>query len=106
MWEITYYDESIEDDIFELPEGLLAKYIRLTETMTEYGPDLGMPHTKAMGKGLFELRIKAKEGIARVFYCVVINKEILMLHMFIKKQQKTPEKELKLARIRLKEVKK
>ena len=37
--------------------------------MEVYGPDLGMPHTRAMGDGLFELRLKAAEGIARVFFC-------------------------------------
>ena len=74
--------------------------------MIEYGPNLGMPHTEALGAGLFELRLKGKEGIARVFYCTILKMEILMLHAFVKKTQKTPVKELKLARERLKEVKK
>ena len=43
--------------------------VRYAERMEIYGPDIGMPHTKAMGDGLFELRLKAGEGIARVFYC-------------------------------------
>ncbi len=73
--------------------------------MKTYGPNLGMPHTKAMGDGLFELRLKGKEGIARVFYCAIINHEIIMLHMIIKKQQKTASQELRLAKKRLKEVK-
>ena len=41
-----------------------------------YGPDLGMPHTRAMGGGLFELRLKAKEGIARVFYCTLVGSSV------------------------------
>ena len=65
-----------------------------------------MPHTKAIKDGLFELRIKSKEGIARVFYCTVIKKRIFILHIFIKKSQKIPKNELKLAMSRLKEVKK
>ena len=64
-----------------------------------------MPHTDAFGGGLFELRIKGVEGIARVFFCMLIKKEIVMLHSFIKKTQKTPEKDLKIARARLKELK-
>jgi phage-related protein len=52
------------------------------------------------------LRIKGKEGIARVFYCTLIGQRIVMLHGFIKKSEKTPPKELKLARERLAEVKK
>lgn len=63
-----------------------------------------MPFTRSMNKGLFELRIKAKEGISRVFYCTVKNNEIVMLHGFIKKTQKAPQKELKIGIKRMKEV--
>ena len=60
--------------------------------------------TPAMGGGLFELRIKAVEGIARVFYCTVIDRRIVVLHQFVKKSEKTPPKELEIARRRMKEV--
>lgn len=73
--------------------------------MLEFGSGLGLPHTKAIGDGLFELRVKGKEGIARVFYWVVIEQRIVMLHVFIKKSQKTPKKELDTAKKRMKEVK-
>jgi phage-related protein len=58
-----------------------------------------------MGEGLFELRLKAAEGIARVFYCTMIGRSIVMLHQFTKKTEKTPPRELATARRRLKEVK-
>lgn len=70
-----------------------------------FGPDLGMPHTRAMGDGLYELRLKAAEGISRVFYCTMVGKKIMVLHQFIKKTDKTPNRELELARRRMKEVK-
>lgn len=89
-----------------MPDGLQARYLRLTDMMLEFGPNLGMPHTRAMSDGLFELRIKSKEGVARVFYCTLIGQKIVMLHGFIKKSEKTPPKELRLARERLAEVKK
>ena len=72
--------------------------------MLEFGSNLGMPHTKAVESGLFELRVKGREGIARVFYCTKIGKRIVMLHIFVKKSQKTPKKDLKLAIQRMKEV--
>ena len=84
--------------------GFVARFIRYAERMEIYGPDLGMPHTRAMGGGLFELRIKAAEGIARVFYCTVVDRRIVFLHQFVKKSEKTPPKELNIARRRLKEV--
>lgn len=64
-----------------------------------------MPHTRAMGNGLFELRLKAADGIARVFYCTLVGRRIVMLHQFIKKSDKTPGKELDIARKRMKEIK-
>ena len=105
-WSIHYHDEAVESFARELPVGLLARYLRLTDMMLEFGANLGMPHTRAMSDGLFELRVKGKEGIARVFYCTLVGRRIIMLHGFIKKSQQTPPKELKLARQRLAEVKK
>jgi len=104
-WAINYYSESLQDAILDLPAGFLARFLRYADRMELYGPDLGMPHTRAMGEGLFELRLKAAEGIARVFYCTMIGKRIVMLHLFIKKTDKTPPKELAIARRRLKEIK-
>ena len=71
--------------------------------MQVFGPDLGMPHTRAMGSGLFELRLKSREGIGRVFYCTLVQRKIVMLHQFVKKTDKTPPKELMMAPKRMKE---
>lgn len=103
-WNIQYYSEAIESEVLALPSGLLARYLRLTDLMLEFGPNLGMPHTRSMGDRLFELRVKGKEGIARVFYCTLVGEKIVMLHSFVKKTQKTPNRELQIARRRLKEV--
>ncbi len=104
-WTITYYSEALQKEILALPAGFLGRYLRYTDRMEIYGPDLGMPHTRPMGDGLFELRLKASEGIARVFYCTLIEKRIVILHQFTKKTQKTPPRELAVARRRMKEVK-
>jgi phage-related protein len=74
--------------------------------MIEHGPNLGLPHTDALGGGLFELRLKGAEGIARVMYCLMIERQILVLHVFVKETQKTPPRELGIARQRMKEFKK
>ena len=88
-----------------LSAGFVSRFLRYAERMEIYGPDLGMPHTRSMGKGLFELRIKAAEGIARIFFCTVVERKIVVLHQFVKKSEKTPKKELKTARNRMKEIK-
>ncbi len=103
-WTIEYYNSSLEESILNLPDGLLAKYLRLADLMIEFGPNLGHPHSKHIETGLLELRVKGKEGIARVFYCTVFEKRIVMLHQYIKKTQKIPAKELKIAKKRKSEI--
>lgn len=88
-----------------MPAGFLARYLRYTDRMEVFGPDLGMPHTRAIGEGMFEVRLKAGEGIARVFYCTMLDKKIMILHQYIKKTDKTPHRELETARRRMREVK-
>ena len=104
-YQIDYFSEEVQGDILALPDTLAARYIVLTRRMEALGPNLGEPHTKAFGHGLFELRLKGAEGITRVFYCTVVGKRIFMLHCFVKKSQKTPQTDLNLAITRMKEVK-
>jgi phage-related protein len=103
-WQITYYNERVQRDVWFMPAGILADYLRLTEAMALYGADLRMPHSRAMGGGLFELRPKGPEGIGRVFYCTQVGKTIVVLHSFVKKTQDTPDAEMRVARKRLKDV--
>lgn len=105
-YSIVYYSQELQDEIMNLPVTLQARFIGLTDRMMEHGPNLGLPHTNSFGGGLFELRLKGAEGIARVFFCLIVKQQIVMLHSFIKKTQKTPDKELKLAKQRMKEFKK
>lgn len=104
-YTITYYSEAVQEQIIELPDTLAARYIVLTRRMVALGPNLGEPHTKAFGDGLFELRLKGAEGMARVFFCTLVGKRIVMLHSFIKKSERTPLREREIAETRMKEIK-
>lgn len=88
-----------------MPPKIQARMIRLLELIEIQGANLGLPHTEAMGDGLFEIRAKAKEGIGRGLFCYLEGQHIYVLKAFIKKSQKTPKKEIELARQRLREVK-
>lgn len=103
-WEILYYRADLQRLIANFPAAIQARYIHLTQRMQIFGPNLGMPHTRALGKGLFEIRMKSREGIGRVLYGTLPGQRIIMLHAFVKKSQKTPEREIDVARARLKEV--
>lgn len=103
-YSIEYFHLKVKEEIESWPVGILADYARLTELLVEFGPSLRMPHSRAMGGGIFELRPRGREGIGRAFYCFVIGQKVIILHAFVKKTQETPEHELKIARKRMKEI--
>jgi phage-related protein len=103
-WEIIYYNEAVRLWVDSLPVGIRAYYARITREMRKFGPNLGMPYTRALGDELFEIRARGKEGIARIFYGTVVCGKIIILHGFVKKTDKTPRRELATARRRLREV--
>lgn len=103
-YEIGYYSKAVQTQILSLPDTLAARYIVLTRRMAAIGPNLGEPHTKAIGDGLFELRLKGAEGIARVLFCTLAGRRIVMLHSFVKKTERAPRRELETAQNRMKEI--
>src|SRR3972149_10109837 len=103
-YSIDYFHSRLRAEIESCPDGILADYARTVELLMEFGPNLHMPHSRAVGGGLFELRPRGREGIGRAFYCFVVGQRVVILHAFVKKTQKTPEQELKIARRRMKEV--
>ncbi len=105
MFTLAYFNHAVKAGLKGWPDGLRARYFALAMRMAEHGPDLGMPHTRALGGGLFEIRAKGREGIGRAFYCALVGRRIIVLHQFIKKSQKTPARELRIARARMKEIK-
>ncbi|KAA1176072.1 type II toxin-antitoxin system RelE/ParE family toxin [Marinobacter salinexigens] len=105
VWEIEFY-RKVDEDLARMPPKIQARLVRLMELMEKHGANLGEPHTKSLGNDLFEIRAKAKEGIGRGIFCYMHGKRIIVLHAFVKKDQKTPKKDLELAKARLKEVRK
>ncbi|MBI4938482.1 MAG: type II toxin-antitoxin system RelE/ParE family toxin [Nitrosomonadales bacterium] len=77
---------------------------RIVELLIEHGPNLRLPHSRAFGGGLFELRPRGKSGIGRASCCFLVGRRVVILHAFIKKSQETPAQETKLARKRMKEI--
>lgn len=107
-WEIETYktpsgQEVVKDFIFKMQPSTQGKLTRLLDMLENFGPELTMPHTRPMGGGLYELRVRGKQEV-RIFYVFVKGSTIYLLHAFQKKSQETPNKELKLARQRQVEV--
>ena len=103
-YQIGYFHPRVLAEIESWPVDVLADYARLAELLAEHGPSLRLPHSRAFGDGLFELRPRGRSGIGRALYCFLLGKRIVVVHAFIKKTQETPDKELTLARKRVKEL--
>ncbi|CAK6694014.1 type II toxin-antitoxin system RelE/ParE family toxin [Synechococcus sp. CBW1107] len=112
-FRLEYYNARVREDIEDWPVDLLVRCVaegfceavELLDLLEDHGPQLGPPHSKAMGGGLFELRPRGRSGIGRAFYCFCSGPVITVLHAFVKKTQKTPRRELLIARERLRNVK-
>jgi phage-related protein len=104
LYTVDYFNQRVLDEVESWPVGILADYARLVELLVEFGPDLRMPHSRTMGGGLFELRPRGREGIGRALYCFVVGQQVVVLHAFVKKSQVTPQRDLDIARKRMKEV--
>jgi phage-related protein len=103
-YSIEYFHARVQAEIESWPVDVLADYARIVELLIEHGPNLCLPHSRAFGDGLFELRPRGKSGIGRALYCFLVGERVMVVHAFIKKAQQTPAHELKLARKRVKEI--
>jgi phage-related protein len=94
--------KDIQDETKEVQEKLLILFQALEE-----GANLTMPVSRVMSgyPGLKELRVRDSRGIVRVFYYVQQRDQVLILHLFRKKMQKTPQHEIETALQRLKRMK-
>ena len=71
----------------------------------QFGWPIGMPVVRKMEADMWEIRSRIRDGIARTLF-TVIGSDMVLLHGFVKKSQKTPKEELQTARARLKEFEK
>ena len=104
-YSIEFFNVDVQQTVLKWPAGINASFTRITLRMVEHGANLGLPYTRAMGDGLFEIRAKGQEGIGRAFFCTLVGRRIIILHGFIKKTEKTPKHELDIALRRMKEIK-
>lgn len=96
-------NEPVRDWLKKLDAGD-RRIVGLDIATAEFGWPVGMPLCRSLGKGLYEIRSNISSGrIARVIFAVV-DQQMVLLHGFVKKTQKTPKPDLDLAAKRLKEI--
>jgi len=109
-WTIEYYladnDRSpVRDFIDSLSAASKAKFIFIADLLTKYGLNVREPYVKpiAGSRKLFEIRIKDRQNIHRIFYFAFTGRKLILLHGFTKKTDKTPLREIQIAEARMKD---
>ncbi|MCL2147416.1 MAG: type II toxin-antitoxin system RelE/ParE family toxin [Synergistaceae bacterium] len=103
MFEVDYYElpsgeKPVETFLDSLDLKMRVKALGSIDILAEFGNKLREPYSKAIGKGLYELRIKFAGDITQIFYFFIVDNRIILTNGFIKKTQKTPPSEIALAR--------
>ena len=62
-YRVEFFNQKVMAELLGWPGGIAASFAVIALRMVEHGPKLGLPHTRAMGDGLFEVRARGAEGI-------------------------------------------
>ncbi len=85
-------DHDVEAFIASLEKPTIAKVLRTIDLLERFGRQLGMPHCKRVNRDLYELRIRGQQEV-RIFYALR-GERAHLLHGFIKKSQRIPQREI------------
>lgn len=100
-WAVQIHPAA-EPELQALPADLQARFLRVAELLETFGPQqVGMPHVRPLEGKLWEMRMQGRDGIARAVYAAQNGHTLLVLHVFVKKAQKTPRTAIDTARKRL-----
>jgi len=105
IWIVETLNENVDAELDALPPYLQGRFLQLMDRIESVGLEhMREPHVKHIEGKLWELRAKAEEGAARGLYITASGKRLIILHIFMKKSQKTPRTALNIARQRMKEA--
>lgn len=98
MWTIELLDDQVRAELASLPPDQIAQFFRIAELIQALGLDrVGEPHVKHIEGKLWEMRLKGRDGISRALYVTARPKRVVVVLVFVKKTQKTPRQQIKLA---------
>ncbi len=104
-WTVETLNDVVDAELEELPADMLARFRHISELIEEFGLEqVREPHVKHLRASLWEMRLKGKDGISRALYVTAVGRRVVVVRVFIKKTQKTPNREIQLALNRAKEI--
>jgi len=102
-WHVELIPEA-EAELLVLPPDMRARFLHIAEMLVEFGPQrVGMPHVRPLDGKLWEIRMTGRDGIARAIYVTRTGQRLIVLHVFVKKTQKTPWRAIEMAYTRMRE---
>ena len=105
-WTVEFLDAGVEATLEAMPTDIRAAFERIVRLITTQGLDrVREPYVKHLEGPVWEMRLRGKDGIARAAYVTASGRRVVVVHVFGKKTQKTPRRELETALRRAKEVK-
>ena len=105
IWTVHTLNPTVDRELEALPTDMRSRFVRVSGLLEQFGPqDVGMPHIKSLGNQFWEIRVSGRDGIGRGIYIYTSGKRIIVLHVFIKKAQKTPSAALEIATRRAKQA--
>jgi phage-related protein len=105
VWVVGFLNEDAKASLDGLPLDIRASFQRISELIQAHGLErVREPYVKHLEGPLWEMRMKGRSGIARGCYVTAVGKRVIVVHVFVKKTQKTPRREIELALKKAKEV--
>ena len=105
QWSFQTLNAMVDAEVKALPADMQARFLRFADIIEQAGfESLPRDSVKHLEGKLWELRMTGRDGISRAIYVTAGGRRVVVLRVFIKKTQKTPQRELEIARQRAKEV--
>ncbi|MDL2397609.1 type II toxin-antitoxin system RelE/ParE family toxin [Rhizobium mayense] len=105
-WSVEFLDREVKSALYALPHDMRAVFERISNLIMDHGlAGMREPYVKHLEGPIWEMRLKGRDGIARAAYVTVREQRVVVVHVFRKKTQKTPRREIEIALKRAKEVK-
>ena len=104
-WRVLFLDGAVQAALEAMPADIRARFLRITRLIESEGLlSVREPYVKHLEGPVWEMRMKGKDGIARAAYVTASEQRVVVVHVFSKKTQKTPRREIALALKRAKDV--
>jgi len=102
-WQLVFFidengSEPVKDFILHQSDGAIAEILHVFKLLRQFGPTLGMPYVRKIHKsGIRELRIKHGSDTYRILFCAIEERNFVLLHAFLKKEDRLLPADVNLA---------